>query len=123
MRARDALFNDRAALGLLFESMVIRDLRVYAQANRSTVFHYRDKSKLEVDAVIERDDGRWIAAEVKLGAPDSIDRAARSLLELSARVDTSGTGPPKALIVVTSTGQPYMRHDGVGVVPITALRP
>ena len=119
----DALFNDRAALGLLFESMVIRDLRVYAQANRSTVFHYRDKSKLEVDAVVERDDGRWIAAEVKLGAPDSIERAARSLLELSAKVDTSGTGPPKARIVVTSTGQPYMRHDGVGVVPITALRP
>ena len=119
----EALFNDRAALGLLFESMAIRDLRVYAQANRGTVFHYRDKSKLEVDAVIERDDGQWIAAEVKLGAPDSIDRAARSLLALSAKVDTSSTGPPKTLIVVTSTGQPYMRHDGVGVVPITALRP
>lgn len=119
----DALFHDRAALGLLFESMAIRDLRVYAQANRSAVFHYRDKSKLEVDAVIERDDGAWIAAEVKLGAPDSIDAAARSLLELSAKVDTTVTGRPKALIVVTSTGQPYMRQDGVGVVPITTLKP
>ena len=119
----DALFNDRAAFGLLFESMVIRDLRVYAQANRSTVFHYRDKAKLEVDAVVERDDGRWIALEVKLGAPDSVDRAARALRALSAKVDTGATGPPKALIVVTSTGQPHMRDDGVGVVPVTALKP
>ena len=119
----DTLFNDRSALGLLFESMAIRDLRVYAQANRSTLFHYRDKSRLEVDAVVERDDGRWIAVEVKLGAPDSIDRAAKSLRGLRAKVDSSTTGQPKALIVVTSTGQPHMRNDGVGVVPITALRP
>ena len=119
----ESLFNDRAALGLLFESMAIRDLRVYAQASRSTVFHYRDKAKLEVDAVVERDDGQWIALEVKLGAPDAVDRAARSLLALSAKVDTGAPGPPKALIVVTSTGQPYLRHDGVGIVPITALKP
>ena len=118
-----ALFDDRFALGLLFESMVIRDLRVYSQANRSTVFHYRDKSNLEIDAVVERDDGRWIAVEVKLGAPDSVDRAAGSLLALRARVDTAATGPPKSLIVITSTGQPHMREDGVGVVPITALKP
>lgn len=119
----DTLFNDRPALGLLFESMAIRDLRVYAQASRSTVFHYRDKTKLEVDAVIERDDGRWIATEVKLGAPDAIDTAAKSLLALQAKVDTSTTGQPKALIVITSTGQPYLRSDGVGVVPITHLKP
>lgn len=119
----DTLFNDRSALGLLFESMAIRDLRIYAQACRSTVFHYRDKSKLEVDAVIERDDGRWIAAEVKLGAPDAIDTAAMSLLALQSKVDTSTMGQPKALIVITSTGQPYLRSDGVGVVPITDLKP
>ena len=119
----ESLFNDRAALGLLFESMAIRDLRVYARASRSTVFHYRDKAKLEVDAVVERDDGHWIALEVKLGAPDAVDRAARSLLALSAKVDTGALCPPKALNVVTSTGQPYLRHDGVGVVPITALKP
>ena len=119
----DTLFNDRPVLGLLFESMAIRDLRVYAQANRSSVFHYRDKAKLEVDAVVERDDGKWIAVEVKLGAPDSIDAAAKSLLEMRSKIDTSITGPPKALIVMTSTGQPCLRGDGVGVVPITALKP
>ncbi|WP_419947314.1 ATP-binding protein [Candidatus Poriferisodalis sp.] len=119
----DALFEDRAALGLLFESMAVRDMRIYAQASRSTIFHYRDKSGLEVDAVVERDDGRWIAAEVKLGAPDSVDAAARSLLALSAKVDTSVSGPPAALMVVTSTGQPHMRADGVGVVPLNALSP
>ena len=119
----DTLFNERTALGLLFESMALRDLRVYAQANRSTVFHYRDKAKLEVDAVVERDDGRWIAAEVKLGAPHAIEEAAQALLALRAKVDTSVTGPPRALVVVTSTGQPYMRADGVGVTPLTAMRP
>lgn len=119
----DSLFNDRKALGLFFESMAVRDLRVYAQACRSTVFHYRDKAKLEVDTIVERDDGRWIAAEVKLGAPDAIEEAAQSLLALSAKVDTSVTGPPKALMVITSTGQPYLREDGVGVVPITTLKP
>ncbi len=65
----DSLFNDRRALGLFFESMATRDLRVYAQVCRSTVFHYRDKANLEVDVVIERDDGHWIAAEIKLGTP------------------------------------------------------
>lgn len=119
----DSLFGDRTALGLLFESMVMRDLRVYAQACRAAVFHYRDKSGLEVDAVVERDDGRWIALEVKLGAPDSVDAAAGSLLALRDRVDPGAVGPPRALVVVTSTGQPYTRADGVAVAPITALGP
>ncbi|MDE0269384.1 MAG: DUF4143 domain-containing protein [Acidimicrobiaceae bacterium] len=90
---------------------------------RSTVFHYRDKAKLEVDAIVERDDGAWIALEVKLGTPDAVDAAAKSLLELRSKVDTDISGPPRALIVVTSTGQPRIRDDGVGVVPITALKP
>ena len=117
----EALFNDRTALGLLFESMVTRDLRVYAQANQCAAYHYRDKSKLEVDAIVERDDGRWFAVEVKLGAPDAIETAAQSLHSLRAKVDVSVTGEPAALVVVTSTGQPYVRSDGVGVVPITSL--
>ncbi|MCQ3808007.1 MAG: DUF4143 domain-containing protein [Acidimicrobiia bacterium] len=119
----EGLFDDRQALGLLFESMATRDLRVYAQANRSTVYHYRDKAGLEVDAIVERDDGRWIAVEVKLGTPQAIEDAAHSLLALKAKVDTSVTGPPAAFVVVTSTGQPYLRADGVGVAPITSLGP
>ena len=119
----ESLFGDRAALGLLFESMVVRDLRVYAQADRSAVFHYRDKSGLEVDAVVERDDGSWAAFEVKLGAPDSVDAGARALLALRDRVDPAAAGPPRALVVVVSTGQPHLRADGVGVVPVTAIGP
>ena len=118
-----SLFNDRTALGLLFESMVIRDVRVYAGACRASVFHYRDKTGLEVDVVVERDDGKWIALEVKLGTPDSVDAAARSLLALKDKVDTARAGAPASLSVVTSTGQPYLRDDGVGVVPITSLGP
>lgn len=120
---RESLFKDRAALGLLFESLVVRDLRVYAQANRADVYHYRDKSRLEVDAVVERDDGSWIAVEAKLGSPGPVEAAAESLLALRAKVDTAVCGLPRALVVVTSTGRPYQRDDGVGVVPITALRP
>ena len=119
----DSLFGDRGALGLLFESMAVRDLRIYAQGCRASVLHYRDKSKLEVDAVVERDDGRWAAFEIKLGAPAGIDAAAEALLALRAKVDPETAGPPAALVVVTSTGQPYLRPDGVGVAPITALSP
>ena len=119
----DSLFGDRAALGLLFESMVVRDLRVYAEACRARVYHYRDKAKLEVDAVVERDDGAWVAAEVKLGEPATVDAAANSLQALRSKVDTAVVGRPRALIVVTSTGRAHLRDDGVGVVPLTALAP
>ena len=109
---------------LLFESLVVRDLRIYSQPERGEVFHYRDETGLEVDAVIERDDGAWIAIEIKLNpAPDVVDNAARSLLRLRNKVAASRVQDLAALIVVTSTGPAYRRSDNVQVAPITALGP
>lgn len=117
------LFADLEMSGFLFESLVIRDLRIYAQANDAEVYHYRDNTGLEVDAIIEAGDGRWMAAEVKLGAASPVDAGASALLKLRDRVDTSRIGEPAALVVVTGTGYGYTRPDGVAIAPITTLRP
>ncbi len=92
--------TDPQTLGVLFESLVVRDLRIYGQAHRSEVFHYRDDTGLEADAVIERDDGAWIAVEVKLNPTGAaVERAARSLLRLRSKVSRSRTGEPATLLV------------------------
>ena len=102
----------------------MRDLRIYSQPDRGEVFHYRDDTGLEVNAVIERDDGRWIAVEVKLSpAPDVVDKAAKSLLRLRNKVARTRVEELAALMVVTSTSPAYRRPDDVQVVPITALGP
>jgi predicted AAA+ superfamily ATPase len=118
----DRLLRDVETLGLLFESLVVRDLRVLAQALGATVSHYRDGTGLEADAVVERRDGLWAAFEVKLG-PGAVDDGARSLLRLAERVDTSRHGQPAALVVVTGWGYGYRRPDGVCVVPVGSLGP
>ena len=109
--------------GFLFESLVIRDLRVYAQANDAEVYHYRDNTGLEVDAIIEAGDGRWMAVEVKLGGLDAVNKASAALLKLRRRVDTSCIGEPTKLVVITGVGYGYERTDGVTVVPVAALGP
>jgi len=116
------LLRDVETLGLLFESLVVRDLRVYAQALDATVLHYRDNNGLEADAVVQRRDGRWAAFEVKLGQ-GAVDAAAANLLRLADRVDPARHGPPAALAVITGWGYAYRRADGVGVIPIGALAP
>ena len=123
LRARPTrLVRDLDFLGLLFESMVVRDLRVYAQAADAEVFHYREKSGLEVDAIVQANDGRWAAFEVKLGEGRA-DQAARNLLRLTAKVDQKRMGAPAALGVITSSGYGYTREDGVAVIPVGALGP
>ena len=118
------LLADPGTFGLFFESLVVRDLRIYSQPDRGEVYHYRDETGLEVDAIIERDDGSWIAVEVKLSpAPGVVDRAARSLLRLRNKVAKSRVEELATLMVVTSTGAAYRRPDGVQVTPITALGP
>lgn len=118
------LLADLSLFGFLFESLVIRDLRVYADAHGGEVCHYRDESGLEVDAIVEAGHGNWIGCEVKLGGPQAIDAAARSLLKLAERVDTSVVGTPAKLAVITAGGKyAYDRADGVAVVPIAALGP
>ena len=116
------LLRDFAWLGLLFESLVIRDLRVYAQAMGARVYHYRDDAGLEVDAIVEAGAGRWAAFEIKLGL-GRIDEAARSLLKFADRVDTSRCGEPSVLGVVVERGYGYVRSDGVSVIPLGALGP
>jgi len=118
--APDRLIRDLRWLGLLFENLVVRDLRVYAQALNAQVFAYRDGTGLEADAIIETSDGRWAAIEIKLGQGE-VDTAAEHLIRLRDRVDTDVAGEPTALVVVTATGYGYVRKDGVTVVPVGAL--
>jgi uncharacterized protein len=118
------LLADIEAAGLHFEAMAIRDLRIYAQPLDGAVYSWREShGRKEVDAVIETPDS-WAAFEVKLtGDQAVIDRAATSLLDFAANVDTSKHGDPSALVVVTATGGGGKRADGVHVVPISALGP
>ena len=118
----ERLLRDFSFLGHLFESMVVRDLRVYAQAADAEVFHYREDGRLEVDAVVQARDGRWAAFEIKLG-PRMVEAGARNLLRLAKRVDPHLVGPPQALGVIVARGYGYQRPDGVGVIPIGALGP
>lgn len=117
------LFDDREMLGHLFESMVVRDLRVYAQASGAEVFHFLDSNRLEADAIVQRTDGAWLAVEVKLGESASVDVAAESLLKLRRCVDTRRMEEPTKLLVVTATGYAHERSDGVAVAPLTLLGP
>ncbi|MCL2788449.1 MAG: DUF4143 domain-containing protein [Micrococcales bacterium] len=124
MRATQAsLQADRKMLGLLFENLCLRDLSVYAQAMSAGVFHYRDESELEVDAIVEMADGRWFAVEAKLSR-DQENAAARSLLALAKKMVEGGERPPAALIVLVGLdGFAHRREDGVFVVPIDMLGP
>lgn len=116
------LLRDLNFFGLLFESLVVRDLRVYAQPLDAHVLQYRDSNGLEVDAIVEAVDGRWAAFEVKLGQAQA-DEAAESLLTFSRRIDTAKCGEPSCLAVIVATGFGYLRPDGVAVIPIGTLGP
>ena len=117
------LLEDLEFFGFVFESMVIRDLRIYAQAADAEVLQYKDSSELEIDAVVRVRDGRWAAFEVKLGQ-DQVDEAAQNLLRFrNERVDTARAGNPAMLAVIVSTGLSYMREDEVAVVSVGALGP
>ena len=118
----DRLLRDLNLLGFLFESLVVRDLRVYAQQADARVFHYRDSGGLEVDAIVEAGDGRWLALEVKLGQ-GQVDEAAANLLRFAERIDTARCGTPALLGVVVASGYALRRQDGVAVIPIGALGP
>lgn len=119
----DDLRRDLNAAGLHFESLAIRDLRVYAQPLGGTLSSWRDsQTGLEVDAVLELPDGRWAGIEVKLGEGFA-DEAADSLLRVADKIDHQRHGRPAALIVLTGGRFTYRRPDGVCVVPVTALSP
>ncbi|MCL2426441.1 MAG: DUF4143 domain-containing protein [Oscillospiraceae bacterium] len=116
----DKLMADLNYFGLLFESLAIRDLRIYADASGGKVFHYRDSRGLEIDAIIEYSDGTWGAFEIKLGI-GAVDAAADNLIKFAEKIDTDKTKAPAALTVITGNGFAYRRPDGVNVVPIGVM--
>lgn len=119
----EMLLDDLSTLGLLFESLCIRDLRVLAQPFGGTVYHYRDSNGLEVDAVVERTDGRWVAFEVKLGGSRNIDTAAGHLRTLANKVSQQRSDQLASLNVLTAGNTSYTREDGVNVVALGHLAP
>ena len=116
------LLNDFRSFGSFFESLCVRDVRVYAQTLDGEVRHYRDQTGLEADMIVALKDGRWGAIEVKLGAGD-IDSAAEGLKKLRAKVDVGRMGHPSFLMILTGTDLGYTRDDGVIVCPLGCLKP
>ncbi|MDR1069747.1 MAG: DUF4143 domain-containing protein [Gracilibacteraceae bacterium] len=112
--------TDLNYFGLLFESLVIRDLKIYAAASGGKVFHYRDSRGLEIDAVMEYADGTWGAFEIKLGI-GAADAAAKNLLKFADKIDTEKAKAPAALAVITANGFAHRRPDGVNVAPLSVL--
>ena len=110
-------------MGLFFETLCVRDLRVYAEALDGQVFHFRDKTGLECDAVIHLRNGKYGLIEVKLGGDKLIDEGAENLKALSSRIDTDKMKTPSFLMILTAVGDfAYQRKDGVYVVPIGCLK-
>ena len=117
------LLNDPETMGLLFETLCVRDLRVYADANEGDVFHYRDKNGLECDAVVHLRNGSYGLIEIKLGGETLIEEGASNLNSLADLIDTTKMKKPSFKMVLTAVGQyAYLRTDGVMVVPIGCLK-
>ena len=117
------LINDIETCGLFFETMCIRDLRVYADALQGMVYHYRDKSGLECDAVIHLRNGKYGLIEIKIGGQTAIEHGAKTLKSLRDKIDVEKMKEPSFLMVLCAVGQfAYQREDGVYVVPIGCLK-
>jgi hypothetical protein len=116
------LMNDLKAFGLLFETLCIRDLRVYSQPMRGGVYHYRDKNGLECDAVVHLPNGDYGLIEIKLGGERLIEEGAATLRQLESKIDKERMKSPAFKMVLTAVGQfAYRRKDDILVVPISAL--
>lgn len=117
------LLNDLETFGLLFETLCIRDLRIYADSIDGSVYHYRDKNGLECDAVIHLRNGAYGLIEIKLGGVNAIEKGVSTLTSLASKIDTTKMKAPSFLMVLTAVGDyAYQRKDGVLVVPIGCLR-
>ena len=117
------LMNDLNTFELLFETMCVRDLRVYADALGGTVYHYRDKNGLECDAVVHLRNGSYGLIEIKLGGDDLIEEAAATLKELANKIDTTKMKSPSFMMVLTAIGSyAFQREDNVWVVPVGSLK-
>ena len=117
------LINDLNTMGLFFETLCVRDLRVFSDALDGEVYHYRDKNGLECDAVVHLRNGKYGLVEVKLGGDKLINEGAENLITLSGKINTEKMNAPSFLMVLTGTGDfAYRRKDGVYVVPIGCLK-
>jgi predicted AAA+ superfamily ATPase len=115
------LLGDLAAMGLFFESLCVRDLRVYADLAGATVSHYRDSSGLEIDVVLERYDGKWAAVEVKLGGEDAIESAVANFAKLRTRLTSAKLANLGSMAVLTAGKHSYKRADGINVIALGHL--
>jgi predicted AAA+ superfamily ATPase len=115
------LLSDFETFGFLFESLCVRDLRIYAESMDGNVYHYRDKNGLEIDAVVQLADGRWGAVEIKMGASE-IEDASENLLKLKKTVDTEKMNEPSFLMVLTGTEYAFQMKNGIWVVPLGCLK-
>jgi uncharacterized protein len=115
------LLKDFETFGLFFEALVIRDLRIYAEVLGGQVYRYKDKSGLEIDAIIQLNDGKWGAVQVKMGS-HLFDDAADKLKKFAEKIDTKKMGDPSFLTIISATEYAYQRDDGVYVIPIGMLK-
>lgn len=116
------LVRDLNTMGLMFETLAVRDLRVYADALNGKVYHFRDKSGLECDAVVHLRNGDYGLVEIKLGGNTLVEEGAKTLKNVAEKIDTNRMNEPSFMMVLTGVGEyPFRRHDGVFVVPIGCL--
>ena len=117
------LMSNLETMGFLFENLCIRDLRIYADYLDGTVYHYRDKSGLECDAVIHLRNGNYGLIEIKLGGDKLIEDGAKTLKELDSKIDTDNMPKPSFMAVLCAVAPfAYKREDGIYVIPITSLK-
>lgn len=123
IKEENKLINDLETFGFLFEAMVERDLKIYADSFNAKCYHYQDYQEKEIDSIIELENGQWCAFEIKLGA-NQIEKAAENLLNLKKQIETENGKAPSVLCVICGlSNAAYKRPDGVYVIPITALKP
>ena len=117
------MINDLNTFVLIFETLCIRDLRVYAESINGSIYHYRDASGLECDAVVHLRDGSYGLIEIKLGGDKLINEGTENLIKMKNKIDTEKMNNPAFLLVLTATGKyAYQREDGVYVIPIGCLK-
>ncbi len=116
------LFKDMKTFGFLFENLCIRDLNIYVETIGGKLYHYRDKTNLEADAVIQLRDGNYALIEIKLGNQERIDESAKNLIKLRDKIDTDTMNLPAFMMIITATEYAYKREDGIYIVPIACLK-
>lgn len=117
------LINDLNTFGLIFETLCVRDLRVYAEALNGNIYHYRDKNGLECDAVVHLRNGNYGLVEIKIGGDNLINDGVRTLKALEEKIDPERMKKPSFLMVLTAVGPyAYRREDGVYIVPVGCLK-